>query len=82
MKPVRWRIANAADFGKVVQQDPPAGSVAPAKSEISVQVAGPVRPCPASGGGTVQAPNKPSPPGRGSSRQSNGNRNNSDDHDD
>ena len=43
--PVRWRIANVQDFGKVVQQDPAAGSVVADKGEITVQVAGPVRPC-------------------------------------
>ena len=45
VKPVRWRVANVADFGKVVGQDPPAGAAVPRKGEISVQVAGPVRPC-------------------------------------
>jgi serine/threonine-protein kinase len=45
VRPVRWRIANIEDFGKIVAQDPAAGSAAPGKSEITVQVAGPVRPC-------------------------------------
>jgi eukaryotic-like serine/threonine-protein kinase len=45
VKPVRWRIANIGDFGKVVAQDPPAGAVVQNKGEIHVQVAGPVRPC-------------------------------------
>lgn len=45
VKPVRWRIADIADFGKVVQQDPPSGAVVPDKRQISVHVAGPVRPC-------------------------------------
>jgi beta-lactam-binding protein with PASTA domain len=45
VKPVRWRIANIGDFGKVVAQDPPAGAVVQSKGEIDVQVAGPVRPC-------------------------------------
>ena len=45
VKPVRWRVANVADFGKVVAQDPAPGAVVKAKGEISVQVAGPVRPC-------------------------------------
>jgi beta-lactam-binding protein with PASTA domain len=45
VKPVRWRVAGIEDFGKIVAQDPPAGTVAPKKGQISVQVAGPVRPC-------------------------------------
>ncbi|HEV7665163.1 MAG TPA: PASTA domain-containing protein, partial [Chloroflexota bacterium] len=45
VKPVRWRVANVSEFGKVVAQDPAAGSVVKDKGEISVQVAGPVRPC-------------------------------------
>jgi serine/threonine-protein kinase len=45
VKPVRWRVAGIEDFGKVVAQDPPAGTVVPKKGQISVQVAGPVRPC-------------------------------------
>jgi len=45
VKPVRWRVAGIEDFGKVVAQDPAAGTVVPHKGEISVQVAGPVRPC-------------------------------------
>jgi len=45
VKPVRWRVAGIEDFGKVVAQDPPAGTVVPNKGQISVQVAGPVRPC-------------------------------------
>jgi serine/threonine-protein kinase len=45
MKPVRWRVAGIEDFGKIVAQDPPAGTLAPKKGQISVQVAGPVRPC-------------------------------------
>ncbi len=45
MKPVRWRVANIQDFGKVVAQDPAAGAVVPRTGEISVQVAEPVRPC-------------------------------------
>jgi eukaryotic-like serine/threonine-protein kinase len=45
VKPVRWRIANIGDFGKVVAQDPPPGAVVQSKGEIQVQVAGPVRPC-------------------------------------
>jgi tRNA A-37 threonylcarbamoyl transferase component Bud32 len=45
VRPVRWRVANVADFGKVVAQDPAPGAVVKAKGEISVQVAGPVRPC-------------------------------------
>jgi hypothetical protein len=45
VKPVRWRVAGIADFGKVVGQDPPAGTVVHDKGQISVQVAGPVRPC-------------------------------------
>ena len=45
LKPVRWRIANVADFGKIVAQEPAPGSVVPSKGQITVQVAGPVRPC-------------------------------------
>jgi serine/threonine-protein kinase len=45
VKPVRWRVANIDNFGKVVAQDPPAGEVMPDTGQISVQVAGPVRPC-------------------------------------
>jgi beta-lactam-binding protein with PASTA domain len=45
VRPVRWRVANVADFGKVVAQDPAPGSVVPSKGQINVQVAGPVRPC-------------------------------------
>lgn len=45
VRPVRWRIANVEDFGKIVQQEPAAGSVLPEPSAITVQVAGPVRPC-------------------------------------
>jgi serine/threonine-protein kinase len=45
VRPVRWRVANVADFGKIVAQDPAPGSVVPSKGQINVQVAGPVRPC-------------------------------------
>jgi serine/threonine-protein kinase len=45
LRPVRWRIANVADFGKIVAQEPAPGSVVPSKGQINVQVAGPVRPC-------------------------------------
>ena len=45
VRPVRWRVANVADFGKIVAQDPAPGSVVPSKGQIIVQVAGPVRPC-------------------------------------
>src|ERR687886_321549 len=45
LKPVRWRVANIADFGKIVAQEPAPGSVVPSKGQITVQVAGPVRPC-------------------------------------
>jgi beta-lactam-binding protein with PASTA domain len=38
-------VAGVEDFGKVLAQDPPAGTVVPNKGQISVQVAGPVRPC-------------------------------------
>lgn len=45
VKPVRWRVANVSDFGKIVAQDPPAGQAVDNKGQITVQVAGPVRPC-------------------------------------
>lgn len=45
VRPVRWRIANIGDFGKIVAQDPAPGAVVPKAGEITVQVAGPVRPC-------------------------------------
>lgn len=45
VKPVRWRVANVSDFGKIVAQDPPAGQTVDNKGQITVQVAGPVRPC-------------------------------------
>jgi beta-lactam-binding protein with PASTA domain len=45
VRPVRWRIANIEDFGKIVAQDPAPGAVVPSSGEITVQVAGPVRPC-------------------------------------
>ena len=45
VRPVRWRVANIGDFGKIVAQEPAAGSVVPSKGQINVQVAGPVRPC-------------------------------------
>jgi eukaryotic-like serine/threonine-protein kinase len=45
VRPVRWRVANIGDFGKIVAQEPAAGSVVPSKGQITVQVAGPVRPC-------------------------------------
>lgn len=45
VRPTRWRVANVGDFGKIVAQDPAPGSVVPSKGQISVQVAGPVRPC-------------------------------------
>ena len=45
VRPVRWRVANVGDFGKIVAQEPAAGSVVPSKGQINVQVAGPVRPC-------------------------------------
>jgi len=45
VRPVRWRVANVADFGKILAQDPAPGAVVPSKGQINVQVAGPVRPC-------------------------------------
>jgi tRNA A-37 threonylcarbamoyl transferase component Bud32 len=45
VRPVRWRVANVADFGKIVAQDPASGAVVASKGQITVQVAGPVRPC-------------------------------------
>jgi serine/threonine-protein kinase len=45
VRPVRWRVANVADFGKIVAQAPAPGSVVASKGQINVQVAGPVRPC-------------------------------------
>jgi beta-lactam-binding protein with PASTA domain len=45
VRPVRWRIANIEDFGKIVAQDPAPNDVVPRQAQISVQVAGPVRQC-------------------------------------
>ena len=45
VRPVRWRVANVEDFGKVVAQEPAPGTVLPAKGEIAVHIGGPVRPC-------------------------------------
>lgn len=62
VRPVRWLVANAADFGKVVQQDPAPDSLAEKKGEIQVQMAGPVRPCPAGSGTSAAAPAPPPAP--------------------
>ena len=45
VNPVRWRFAAQPDFGKVVEQEPAAGSVLPGPAEIAVHLAGPVGPC-------------------------------------
>ncbi len=45
VRPVRWRIANAWDFGKVVDQGPAGGRAVAGMGEIRVDVAGPVARC-------------------------------------